>query len=286
MRCAIGVDIGGTGIRAARVSVAGRILAHVVQPTAKSADAVVAQIDALIAEVDSVDVAAIGIGVPGRVDSARGLVFSGGFVDLSGPPLARRLRNCGTRVPFLDNDANMALVGESHLGAGSELAHVVLLTIGTGIGGALMQDGKLVRGRGTAGELGHVTVDMHGAACVCGRIGCLETASSGTALGRLIAAAGMPASTTAEELLARGDAAARAVLDAWARPLRAGMDSIAASFDPQCVILGGGLGAAACKALAAFPAVSPWYQYEVRPAELGARAGVIGAALAALGRAP
>ena len=286
MRCAIGVDIGGTGIRAARVSAAGEILAHVMQATAKSADAVVAQIDALIAEVDSRAAVAVGIGVPGRVDSARGLVLSGGFVDLSGPPLAQRLRSCAGRTPFLDNDANMALVGESRCGAARGLLHVAMLTIGTGIGGALLQDGQLVRGRGTAGELGHVTVDMHGAACVCGRVGCLETASSGTALGRLIAAAGMPPATTAENLLARGDAAARAVLDAWAQPLRAGMDSIAASFDPQCVILGGGLGDAACKALAAFPAVSPWYQYEVRPAELGARAGVIGAALAALERAP
>jgi glucokinase len=179
----------------------------------------------------------------------------------------------------------MALLGESHFGAARGLAHVVMLTVGTGIGGALMEGGAIVRGRGTAGELGHVTVDMNGLPCVCGRRGCLETASSGTALGRLIAAAALPATTTVEELLAGDDAVTRAILEAWARPLRAGIDSIAASFDPQCVILGGGLGAAACRALAGFPAVSHWYQYEVRPAALGARAGVIGAALAALEQA-
>ena len=101
-----------------------------------------------------------------------------------------------------------------------------------------------------------------------------------------MAAAGVPSSTEAGELVERGDAVSRAVIEAWARPLRAAIDSLAAAFDPQCVILGGGLGRAACAALARFPAAAPWFQCPVIPATLGGSAGVIGAALAALEQAP
>ena len=286
MRSAIGADVGGTKIRVARVSADGAIEAEMTVATAATPAAVLAQIDAMIASVDATHVAAIGVGVPGRVESASGAVLSGGYVDLSGPPLGPRLATVGGRVFFADNDANMALIGEARVGAARGLRHAVLLTIGTGIGGAVMTDGRIFRGRGTAGELGHITVNLDGAGCLCGRSGCLETASSGTALQRLIAAAGLAPATTAADLVAREDPAAVAIIAAWARPLRAGIDSLVAVFDPQRVLLGGGLGAAAVAALARFPAASRWYQCEVAPAELGDRAGAIGAALAALERAP
>jgi glucokinase len=115
----------------------------------------------------------------------------------------------------------------------------------------------------------------------------VETTSSGTALGRLVAQAGLPAGITADVLLAAaaaGDAAAAAILSAWATPLRAAIGSMVAVADPEVVILGGGLGGAACAALASVPEASDWYQCPVRPAVLGDDAGVIGAALYALGR--
>jgi glucokinase len=138
----------------------------------------------------------------------------------------------------------------------------------------------------SAGQLGHVTVDVHGRLCLCGRHGCVETTSSGTALGRHIAEAGLASDTTIDKLFAldaAGDKAARAVFLAWAGPLRAAIDSIVAVVDPELVLLGGGLGAAAHRALAVVTVPqSEWYQCELGTAELGDDAGVIGAALSSL----
>ena len=285
MRNAIGIDIGGTKIRAARVLASGDIVDHRAEATAKTPAAVLAQIDAMIDALADADSAAIGIGVPSRVNVTSGEIFEGGYVNLAGPPLATRLAKAGRRTVFVDNDASMALVGEARRGAGRGYSHSVLLTIGTGIGGAAMQDGRVLRGARTAGQFGHLTVDIDGPPCACGRRGCLETRSSGTALGGLIAAQGLPETTTLEQLAAASDAVSQSLLSRWAGPLRAGIDSLVATLDPDAVILGGGLGAAACAALARFPAVSPWFQCPVVPATLGDRAGVIGAALAALERA-
>jgi glucokinase len=278
---AIGVDIGGTNVRAARVSREGVLLAHTIEPTPPTAAATLALIDALIAGMANVDTLSIGIGVPGRVNAATGEVFSGGYVNLAGPPLSTRI-NAGRRPVFTDNDASMALIAEQRIGAGRGVENVVLLTIGTGVGGASFIDGAILRGRGTAGQLGHLTVDIDGAPCACGRRGCLETTSSGTSLRRFIAEAGFPARTSVEELLVRDDAPAREILARWAKPLRFGLDTLAAALDPELVLLGGGLGAAAHQALERFPCVSPWFQYRVAPAALGDSAGVIGAGLAAL----
>lgn len=283
---AVGIDIGGTGIRAARISPAGEIIAEANQATAKTATLVLGQIDALIEAVDHASVCAIGIGVPSRVDFKTAEVFPGGFVDLSGPPIANRLNKARGRPVITDNDGTMALLAEARIGAARGLAHVVMLTIGTGIGGAAMLNGQVLHGRATAGQLGHITAAHDGALCVCGRCGCLETLSSGTAFGRHVAEAGLPAGTKAEALLRRDDPAARTVIERWAKPLRSGIDSLVAAFDPEIVVLGGGLGHAACAALARFPAQSAWFQCQVVPAQLGSEAGVIGAGLAALERQP
>jgi glucokinase len=282
MRNALGIDIGGTGVKAARVSAAGAILAEAVLPTAPSAAKVLADVDALIARLDADDVVAIGVGVPGRVNARTGEILSGGYVDLSGPPLGARLGRTRGRLVFNDNDANMALVAEHRLGAARGFEHVVMLTIGTGIGGALMEAGRIVHGRGSAGQLGHIGVELDGAPCNCGRRGCFETTSAGAALGRLIAAAGFPAATAIQTLLAGDDARALALVERWALTLRAGLDTLAAAFDPETIVLGGGLGAAAVDALRRAPARAPWFQCAVAPARLGPSAGVVGAALAAL----
>ena len=284
MSNAIGIDIGGTKIRAARIAADGTIQDSAVLATGQSPAAVIAQIEALFGKFADARTLATGIGVPGRVDASTGRILSGGFVNLSGE-LTAGLRGAVRNAPvFFDNDASMALFGEARLGAAAGLSHIVMLTIGTGIGGALMLDGRIVHGRGTAGQLGHITVDVHGRDCLCGRTGCLETFSSGTALRACIAASGLEIATTLEHLLANRDARSQAVLERWTKPLRAGIDSLVAAFDPQIVVLGGGLGAAACEALLDFPAGSPWYQCPVVPAALGDTAGMVGAALAALER--
>ena len=285
-RAAIGVDVGGTGVKAARIGADGAILASAYVATAAAPRAVSAQIDALVRDLDDPDVEAIGVGVPGRVDFASGRVLSGGFVDLSGPPLALSLPSLRSRPLVVDNDASMALIGECRVGAARGRRDVVLLTLGTGVGGAALLNGEVARGRGAAGQFGHITVDLDGTPCKCGRRGCLETTSSGSALGALIREAGLPPATRIEELLGRGDDVARAVVERWARPLRAGLDSLAAAFDPEIVVIGGALGAPATRALARAPAGSEWYVYDVAAAALGDKAGVVGAALAALDRAP
>lgn len=282
---AIGIDIGGTNLRAARVSSVGGILERVSERIDRDADGAVRRIVELVRQLDRPDVTAIGIGVPGRVDARRRAVLSGGYLNLAGTALAERVERITGKPVVIDNDCNMALVAEIAVGAGRGRENVVMFTIGTGIGGAIVQEGQIVRGRGTAGQLGHITVDVNGAPCVCGRRGCVETTSSGTALARHVVEAGLPAGTAIEDILRRagkGDAAARRVLDLWARPLRAAIDSASAAFDPDVVLLGGGLGKAAHRALRKVPALAPWYQYPVEAAELGDDAGVIGAAVCAL----
>lgn len=282
---AIGIDIGGTNVRAACIDASGQILERLVERTLRDPTALTSRLIALIRALDRPGITAVGIGVPGRVDARRNQVLSGGYVDLSTIPLAEAIERETGKSAFIDNDCNMALVGEIAAGAARDCRHVAMLTIGTGIGGAVVLDGTVMRGQRSAGQLGHVTVDLGGTVCNCGRIGCVETTSSGTALGRHIAAAGLAVGTSADEVLAlarSGDARATGVIKAWAVPLRAAIDSIVASVDPELFLLGGGLGATACAALEWAPALSPWYQCPVRPAVLGDDAGVIGAALAGM----
>lgn len=279
---AIGIDIGGTNVRAACIDASGRILERLVERTLRDPAALTSRLIAMIRALDRPGITAVGIGVPGRVDARRNQVLSGGYVDLSTTPFAEAIEHETGKSIFIDNDCNMALVGEIVAGAARGCLHVAMLTIGTGIGGAVVLDGTVMRGRRSAGQLGHVTVDPGGAVCNCGRIGCVETTSSGTALGRHIADAGLAVGTSADEILAlarSGDARATNVIKAWAVPLRAAIDSIVASVDPELFLLGGGLGATACAALEWVPALSPWYQCPIRCAVLGDDAGVIGAAL-------
>ncbi|MDX8455928.1 ROK family protein [Mesorhizobium sp. VK9D] len=282
---AIGIDIGGTHLRAALISASGEIVRRVSDKSAPDPELVLGRIADMVRRLDGPEVAAVGVGIPGRVDAKRRAVLSGGYVDLASVALAPRLESMAGKPVVVDNDCNMALVAEMALGAAMGHGNVVMFTIGTGIGGAVAEMGKIVRGSATAGQLGHIGVDPHGEVCKCGRRGCVETTSSGTALGRHMARAGLGADVTVEQLLARaaaGDVVAREILDAWARPLRAAIDTAVAMFSPDLVLLGGGLGEAAHKALGRAPALAPWYQAPVQPARLGDEAGVIGAGLQAL----
>ena len=283
---AIGIDIGGTNLRAARISRTGEILERLAEKVATRDPAqLLARIGALAHQLDRPNVVAIGIGVPGRVDARRRTVLSGGYVNLSEVSLAQDVERATGRPVIIDNDCNMALVAEIAVGAAQGRKSVVMFTIGTGIGGAIVLESQIVRGRRAAGQLGHITVDMNGTPCACGRHGCVETTSSGTALRQLVAAAGLPDETTADDLFRRaetGESQAASVLQRWAWPLRAAIDSVVAAFDPELVLLGGGLGHAAKAALAGAPALAPWYQCPVEAAALGDDAGVIGAGLCAL----
>ena len=277
----IGLDIGGTHLRAARVGADGTVLARARDASDRDPGTVLARCLRLIDAVRDDSVTAVGIGVPGQVIAEERRVLSGGYVDLSGLPFAERVQTATGLPVTIENDAAMALLAEAAHGAARGLRSAVMLTIGTGIGGAVLEGGRLLRGRGTAGQLGHLVVVPDGAPCVCGNRGCVEVYSAGTAFGQHLRAAGLPPDTRAEDLLARDDAAARGVIAAWAQPLRAAIDSLIAALAPEAVVIGGGAGAAMLAALERFPARPSWFSAPVVAAELGDDAGVIGAAVAA-----
>jgi glucokinase len=285
MASAIGIDIGGTRLRAARVN-DDVIEARATAQSSPDPRTVFNRVLDLVAKVRTPEVTAIGIGVPGQVHAQSGRILSGGYVNLSSFDFTAEVK-AATGLPVtVENDATMALLGEAAHGAAKDLQNVVMLTIGTGIGGAILDGGRVLRGSGAAGQLGHVCVDPNGRLCVCGRKGCVETVSSGTAFATHLVEAGLPADTRAEDLLARGDAPARAVIAAWATPLRAAIDSLIATCNPDCVVIGGGAGAAAFAALATTPPRGIWYSAPVIAAALGDDAGVIGAATAAIAARP
>ncbi|MGR6430033.1 ROK family protein [Rhizobium sp. PAMB 3174] len=283
-RTSVGLDVGGTRIRVALVDEAGTILRKKVIDGTRDPERAVEFFVELISEIDDGAFEAIGIGIPGRVNAHTGEVLSGGFLNLAGVDLAGILGKRFARPVAVANDCSMALLAEARVGAGRGLSNIVMLTIGTGIGGAAMLDGKIVSGRRSAGQLGHLIVREGGVRCVCGQSGCVEMYSSGTSFRRLASEIGFPAGYTCEQALS--DAAqsedARSLIRNWAGPLRAAISSLSASFDPDILLLGGGLGESAVMALRQLPTETSWYDIPVAPALLGDDAGVIGAALAGL----
>ncbi|EAR51802.1 glucokinase [Oceanicola granulosus HTCC2516] len=273
---ALGVDVGGTRIRVARVDADGRVEARLSEPTDRTRDGFSAQLARLVSTLRTPATVAVGVGLPGRVDGPAQQVVSAGYLDIAGLDVAALTGGLPVRI---ENDATMALIAE---GQGSD-GLLALVSVGTGIGGAALLDGRPWYGAGFAGQFGHIIVADDGPACNCGARGCVETLSSGTALGTLVAAAGLPATTRAEDLLARaaaGDARAHDLLATWARPMARALQSLTATVDPARIILGGGLGRAMAEALARLPQGSHWFARPVAAARFGDDAGMIGAALA------
>jgi len=280
---AIGVDIGGTNVRVARVARDGR-LSHHLKARTDSTPGIVELVRDLCLQLLDEEVEAVGIGIPGRLDRDGQTILSAGYVDLAGQRLGEVISKALGRPVTLANDAHMALVAELELGAAMAADNVVMFTVGTGIGGAVAVERRVLRGRGNAGQLGHLSLDPAGPPCNCGRRGCSEVLASGTALTHLIEEAGLRPGTTAETLLERWphDEIGGAVLRRWAGAWRDAIDTAVAVLDPDLVVLGGGLGAATAAALeSCCPNTSPWFECPVVPARLGDDAGVVGAGLRA-----
>lgn len=298
MPIAIGIDLGGTELRAAAMDETARILRHARLPTAADAGpaAIVEQMARLVDEVSSGMVpTGIGIGSPGPLDVAAGTVIHApmlrGWRDV---PLAR-LVAARTGLPtFLENDANAAALAEWRFGAARGLRHMVYVTVSTGIGGGIIIDGRLLHGhRSLAGEIGHMIVTDAPLRCACGGFGCWEALASGTALGRRATAAGLRAEegVTARlvaERAAAGDDTARRLMAEEARYLGLGFANLLHLYAPQMIVVGGGVSAALPQmaeeiARTVAARVMPAYRdVPLRAAALGTQAGVIGAALLAL----
>ena len=296
---AVGIDIGGTKIAVATVSAADGIVREATIPT--DSELGIASGVSRIAETlrrlldqsgwSARDLRGIGIGCAGPVDRQRGTILNPhtlpGWEDGDIVSPLREAFGCPVR---LENDADMALLGECHAGAGRGFDPVVMLTIGTGIGGAALVGGQILRGAaGEHPEMGHVPVDPRGPRCYCGENGCFESLASGSALAAAAAAHGLG---DARQLFARArerEPAAEGILrDALSAMARATW-TIAHTLLPERLILGGGLmdehydtfAAAAADAIAQAVLV-PRKRMSVARASLGNRAGILGAARAAM----
>jgi glucokinase len=299
----IGIDLGGTQVRAGLVR-DGVVLARAARPTdtAGGPAAVLAQFDALIAEVRATTaVAPVGIGMcaPGPLDSLTGVVLDiptlPGWQDF---PVRDALAERYGLPALLENDGIAAAFGEWRFGAGRGAQNLVYVTVSTGIGGGVVADGRLLHGRrGMAGHVGHLRLAPEGPRCPCGGIGCFEAFASGSALGRRAREA-TPASgflaeaATHERVEARhavagaraGDSACRALLDEEADYLAQGFISLVHLFSPELIVLGGGVSQAfdlIGERLGAGvrEGVMPAFRdIRIVPAALGDNCGLIGAA--------
>lgn len=288
----IGIDLGGTAIKLGRFNQGGELLAEAELPTPRPA--MPGAVSVAIAEaIDALDpehrADRVGIGLPGPTDAAgriaRISINLPGWVDV---PLAAWLEPRLDRRITLANDANCALVGEAWLGAARGVGDVILLTLGTGVGGGILLGGELFSGHGgAAGELGLITLDPEGPACRSGNRGSLEQHCSIGGLARL-----SPLDPRQLNRLAdAGDPEALAVWDRYGQLLGTGLSSLIYVLTPQRVLIGGGLSAAFRHLLpslrreieARVLAVSR-EGLEILPCALGNGAGRLGAARLALQR--
>src|SRR6266540_5361606 len=308
---AIGVDAGGTKIEGLLVDVSlGRILdRRLVETPAEDAEAAARTIVAVARElmVGRGGVRALGVGAAGMVDRG-GVMRYAPNVAWRDFPLTERVRS-GVGLPTLvDNDANVAAWGEFRFGAGRDARDMLLVTVGTGIGGGIVSEGKLFRGaHGFSGEIGHIIVEPGGPLCGCGNLGCWEQVASGRAIGRLgrEAASREPASLLVEladgdpamitgpvvtTAAKQGDLTAVAVLAEVGRRLGEGIAGLVNILDPEVVVVGGGAIDAGdllldpARTVFAVSVEAPDHrpQVPILAAQLGNDAGGIGAALLAL----
>ncbi|MFO7587811.1 MAG: ROK family protein [Gemmatimonadota bacterium] len=311
---AIGLDLGGTKIQAAVVDRDGGVLASHRRETNVAAGPF-AVVDDLIDSVrtllrfDPEGIRTVGVGVAGQVDSAVGLVRSAPNLKWKDVPLGETLERALGLPVFVDNDVRAATWGEWRHGAGRGIEDLVVLFVGTGVGGGIVSGGRVLTGdRGLAGELGHLTIVAGGRQCSCPNRGCLEAYAGGWAIaeraneavaadpkaGRVLAARAAGGDVTARdvaEAAAEGDSLAQEIMAETGRFLGAGVVGMVHAFNPRRIVLGGGVvegnpGLVETVNAAIRSGVIPVFaeNLEVRRSELGGGAGVVGSASLALGR--
>lgn len=259
----IGIDIGGTKILGATVDSQGQVVdKKKVKSPAQDSNAMVEVVSALINELseEAGEIEAVGVAAAGFIDAAQSTVLYAPNLSWRNEPLRARLEERVGRPVVIENDANAAGWAEFKFGSAKDYGSMMMLTLGTGVGGAVVADGNLVRGGfGIGGELGHITVVDGGLRCGCGRLGCVEQYASGTALLReanLLADSSDPLGARLRELRAEvgsltGHEAYQAVIEQdpgtlqlvqrAAEHLAVAMGSLVAVLDPEVFVIGGGL---------------------------------------------
>ena len=305
-RRVIAVDLGGTKMLAGVVDSDGVVVRRTVRPTDVSGEEeLLGELESAVGELAGDGPEAIGIGIPSTIDQRAGRVVSSVNIPLTDVDLGARLRERFGVPAAIENDANAAALAEHRYGAGRGTNHMVMLTLGTGIGGGLILDGRLYRGAvGAAAELGHITIDLDGPPCqgLCPGRGHLEALASGTAtdalareaaaahpdgdLGRAAAAGREVDARLAVELAAEGPGDARDLIETVGFNLGVGIASFVAIFNPEVVVLGGGFARAGdllfepARRVVAERTLPPARDVvRIVPALLGAEAGLIGAGL-------
>jgi len=292
---AIGVDLGGTKILAGVVTRDGEVLRRHERITSlESQEALVAELETAIAEVLGDDVGAIGMGVPGPLDLVGGRTYDMVNLPFHDFPLRDHMAKRFGLPVGIDNDANAAAIAEWKVGAARGVDDIVMLTLGTGLGGGVISNGRPFRGAHGGGvELGHVVIVHDGRPCQgrCTGRGHLEPYVTGLAATRAAQDAFGPAADAHRlvRLANEGDGTALAILADIGRHLGSGMGSFANIFEPKLIVIGGGFGVAAWAHLIG-PAREVLQREALRPmrdevtvvrAELGTTAGLIGAGLVA-----
>jgi glucokinase len=305
----VGLDIGGTKVLGVLLDAAGTVLKEQrrLSPHA-GVDALVSTAAGIVAELAPPG-APVGVGAAGLVTTDGHVLYSPNLPTVFKAPLRDELAAATGHPLVVDNDANVATLGEVAYGAARDVRNALMVTLGTGIGGGLLLDGKLYRGaHGFAAEIGHFTVERDGPLCACGEHGHWEAIASGSALGRiareligdgtgrgqaiLAAAAGAVDTITGEhvEQAARaGDADAIALLGTYADNVSLGLAGLANVLDPELIVISGGL--VELGPLLFDPLQASFMQHiegaryrpniPIVPAQLGERAGAVGAAVLA-----
>ncbi|HVD12331.1 MAG TPA: ROK family protein [Gaiellaceae bacterium] len=291
----IGVDVGGTKVLAAVVSHDGSLGARIERTTDVSSEqAHLAMLDGMVEELRAgdPDVAALGFGLPSRIDQRRGRAVASVNVPLTDVDFRDRMRERHGLPVGIDNDANAAAIAEWRGGAARGAQDVVMLTLGTGVGGGLILGGAPYRGAtGSGAELGHVVVELDGLPCRCGGRGHLESFATGLAADR-VARERIGAESDAHDLVRRGRAGEPEAVDALAgigRYVGAAIASFVNALEPELIVIGGGFGEAAgdlllgsAREVLARDGLSPGREsVRIVEAQLGTDAGVIGAGMLA-----
>lgn len=259
MKHRIGIDIGGTSVKLAAIDEEYNVLDKLRFPTGEdctSESIVRGIIEHCRPLVEKYSPEAIGIGSAGRIDSVNGIVITAGNLPFRNEPVAVKVSEAFGIPTFIDNDGSCALIGEKTAGACKGYRDSVIVTIGTGIGGAILIDDRVVRGHNNrAGELGHFVIDRNGLECECGLHGCFEQYASATALIEQTEAAVRRApdsilarlsenginGKTAFDAKAQGCPVASALLDEYGRILSDGLNSLIHIFQPQIIVISGGV---------------------------------------------
>ncbi len=309
----IGVDIGGTNLVAGLVDAQFQLVDSVNTPTLgkREEKEIVEDIIRLIKQLmekhtlTQKDIESIGLGVPGWCDTDTGIILECDNVNFKNTPIAKMIRQEIDVPVYLGNDADCAALGEAYGGATKAVDHSIMVTIGTGVGGGIIIDKKIYNGfNHGGGEVGHMVIDLNGLPCVCGRRGCWEQYASATALiaQTRAAAAENPDSIlsksvggdlskingkTAFDALAQGCPVGTAVVDDFARYLAVGIVNLISIFQPEMVVLGGGVSKAGAPLTDRVQSILDQECYgdaaslpraKFCVAELGNDAGIIGAA--------